>query len=231
MSFKLQHINFTSFNPPRPSGTPPFKRRGIGATVLLFCFSALLLSSFSQSFAQNRITKDAPHFVYQSSLSGAVGIGNNFTDTVTKNGNTSFEIQQLIAYQFNNYFFTGGGVGLDFWFFDNKTSTFIPIFANITVKFIDKKTSPFLFANVGYAFKWQTQRKIEEKIFWGTKAGIYFQAGAGVNLKFSEKLSLLFSGYYKVQQSANKYRETETLLLETNNQLFHFAGIKIGILY
>jgi len=32
------------FNPPRPLGTPPFKRRGIGATVLLFCSSALLLS-------------------------------------------------------------------------------------------------------------------------------------------------------------------------------------------
>jgi len=195
--------------------------------ILLFCFL-----SFQNCFAQNRLPQDVPHFVYQSSLSGAVGMGKNFTgfDTVA-NGNITFEIQQLIAYQFNNYFFTGGGVGLDFWFFDKKNSTFIPIFANVTVKLIDKKTSPFLFANVGYAFKWQTQRRVEEKIFWGTKAGIYFQGGAGVNLKFSEKLSLLFSAYYKMQQSANKYRETDSSLSETNNQLFHFAGIKIGILY
>jgi len=52
MSFKMYIINFKSLNPPRPSGTPPFKRRGISATVLLFCFSAFLLfcsSAFSQS--------------------------------------------------------------------------------------------------------------------------------------------------------------------------------------
>ncbi|MDR0206366.1 MAG: DNA repair protein RecN [Bacteroidales bacterium] len=193
----------------------------------------LIIFQFVQNcFAQNRMPQNVPHFVYQTSFSGGVGMGTNFTgyDSV-KNENITFEIQQLIAYQFNNYIFTGGGAGLDFWFFDKKTSSFIPIFANITVKLIDKKTSPFLFANVGYAFKWQTQRRVEEKIFWGTKAGFYFHGGAGVSLKFSEKLSLLFSAYYKMQQSANKYRETDSSLSETGNQLFHFAGIKIGILY
>jgi hypothetical protein len=203
-------------------------------SFLLSAFCFLLSASV---FAQMRNPlQNAPHFVYQSSLSGAVGMGRNFTglDSIG-NGNISFEIQQVIAYQFNNYFFTGGGVGLDFWFSENKsenkTSVFIPIFANATVKLMDKKTAPFLFANIGYAFKWQTQKKLEEKIFWGTKAGIYFQAGVGVNLKFSEKLSLLFSAYYKMQQSANQYRESDLLLAETENQLFHFVGIKFGILF
>jgi len=50
------HITFS--NPPRPSGTPPFKRRGIGAT--LFSFSPFLLFSFllfssSALFAQDVI--------------------------------------------------------------------------------------------------------------------------------------------------------------------------------
>jgi hypothetical protein len=195
----------------------------------IFNFQFLILNCFAQGI---RPPQDAPHFVYQSSLLGAIGMGKNFTGLDSAaNGNISFEVQQVIAYQFNNYFFTGGGVGMDFWFNEKQTSTFIPIFANATVKFMNKKTSPFMFANVGYAFKWQAQKKIEEKMFWGTKAGIYFQTGVGVNLKFSEKLSLLFSAYYKMQQSANQYRETALLLAETENQLFHFAGIKIGILF
>jgi len=172
-------------------------------------------------------------FVYQSSVSLAYGVGNIFVDStkVVANGNFSFEIQQLIAYQFNHYFFTGAGAGLDFWFCEEKTSVFIPIFANISVKFMNKKMAPFLFANIGYAFKWQVAKKLESDIFYGTKNGLYFQAGLGFNIKFSERLSLLFSPYYKLQHSVNQYRESELLLAETQNQLFHFVGVKIGLVY
>jgi len=197
-------------------------------TSYAFCF-LLSVSCFAQG---KQAPKDAPHFVYQSSLSIGFGMGNVVAQNDTlANGNISLDIQQLLAYQFNNYFFTGVGAGLDFWFYENKTSTFIPIYANATVKFADKKTAPFLFANIGYAFKWQVEKKTEDKFFYGTKAGLFFQTGVGVNLKFSEKLSILFSAYYKMQQSAVQYRVSDLLLAETNNQLFHFVGIKIGILY
>ena len=176
--------------------------------------------------------KESPHFVYQSSVSIAYGLGkiNIGLDSVP-NGNLSFEIQQTVAYQFNNNFFTGAGAGLDFWFCEKKVSTFIPIFANATVKFMDKKTAPFLFVNLGYAFKWQVEKKVEENVFYGTKAGVYLQTGAGLNLKFSEKISLLFSAYYKMQQSVVQYRVNELLLLDTKPQLFHFVGVKIAVLY
>jgi hypothetical protein len=194
-----------------------------------FCF---LLFSPCQSFAQiNKAPQDAPHFVYQSSFSFAFGLGKNYAETDTfTNSSFSLDIQQLVAFQFNNLIFTGIGAGVDLWITEKKVSTFIPIFANVTLKFMDKKSAPFIFANVGYAFKWQIAKKLEENIFFGTKAGIYFQTGLGINIKFSEKLSLLFSGYYKMQQSAIQYREG-LLLAETKNQLFHFAGIKIGLLY
>jgi len=200
--------------------------------IIAFCF---LLSAFSflPCFAQQKVApKESPHFVYQSSLSLAYGLGkiNAGFDTVP-NSNLSFEIQQVIAYQFNNYIFAGVGAGLDFWFCEKKVSAFIPIFANATVKFMDKKTAPFAFANLGYAFKWQVEKKLEENIFYGTKAGIYFQSGVGLNLKFSEKISFLFSAYYKMQQSVVQYRENELLLVDTKNQLFHFVGVKIAVLY
>jgi hypothetical protein len=195
--------------------------------------TSILLFSLISGFAQGlQSPKDSPRFVYPTSVSLSYGMGKNFTgfDTLP-NGNISVEIQQIIAYQFNNYFFTGMGAGLDFWFYDKKVSTFIPIFANITAKLMDKKTSPFVFANIGYAFKWQVEKKVEENVFYGTNAGIAFQTGLGVNVKFSDKLSLLFSAYYKMQQSAIQYRESDLLLAETKNQLFHFVGIKISILY
>jgi hypothetical protein len=196
---------------------------------LLFCFFPFCHSAFAQS---NKNAQDSPHFVYQSSVSLNYGVGKNYSlhDTFP-NSNLSFEFQQLLAYQFNSYFFTGVGAGLDVWFCEKKVSTFIPIFANATVKFINKKLAPFMFANVGYAFKWQVQKKIDEKTFYGTKAGIYFQTGLGLSVRFSEKLSLLLSANYKLQQSAIQSRENDFLLAQTKNQLFHSVGIKLGLLY
>jgi hypothetical protein len=197
-----------------------------------------LLSAFCLlqiSFAQVKINQeDAPRFVYQTSVSSSYGVGKLFAQMDTfPNSNFSLEIHQVIAYQFYKYFFTGIGVGLDFWFCDKKTSTFIPFYANVTVKFINKKMAPFLFVNIGYSFKWQVQKKLEDNLFYGTKAGLFFQTGVGLNIKFSEKLSLLFSPYYKVQQSAIQYREegSELLLAETKTQFFHFVGLRIGLLY
>ncbi|MCL1850138.1 MAG: hypothetical protein FWF70_01830 [Bacteroidetes bacterium] len=201
--------------------------------IIIFVLCFLLLLGVTSCFGQQmKAPKDAPHFVYPTSVALAYGIGNTFNGSdMVANGNISCEIQQVFAYQFTNYFFTGVGAGLDFWFYDKKTSTFIPIFANATVKLMDKKTAPFIFTNIGYAFKWQVQNPLDEDVFYGTKAGIHFQSGLGVNLKFSEKISLLFAAYYKMQQSANKFRESDLVLAETSNQLFHFIGIKISILY
>jgi len=195
----------------------------------LLCFHFGTLACFAQGIM---VPKDAPRFVYPTSLSLAYGMGSIYTGFDTQpNGNLSFEIQQILAYQFNNRFFTGVGAGLDFWFYDKKVSTFIPIFANATLKFMNNKTAPFIFASLGYGFKWQVEKKVEDFVFLGTKAGIHFQTGIGLNIKFSEKLSFLFSPYYKMQQSAVQYRESDLLLAETSNQLFHFIGIKIGLLY
>jgi len=206
----------------------------ISSFLLFSIFFFTLISGFAQGL---KPPPDAPRFVYPTSVSLAFGMGKNYItnplDTV-RNGNVSLEIQQILAYQFNSYIFVGLGAGLDFWFYEKKTSPFIPIFANATLKWIDKKTSPFIFTNIGYAFKWQVEKKLADDIFWGSQAGILFQAGLGVNLKFSDKLSVLLSAYYKMQQSKIQYRESpgSLILAESKNyQLFHFIGIKVGVLY
>jgi len=52
-------LQVTFNNPPRPSGTPPLKRMGMSATILLFCSSAFLLFCFQPAFAQKK-TKEKP---------------------------------------------------------------------------------------------------------------------------------------------------------------------------
>jgi len=198
--------------------------------------SCFLLSAFCflhACFAQVSQPRNVERFVYQSSVSLAYGVGENFGELGATFPNTNFsaEVQQLIAYQFNHYFYTGGGAGLDFWFNDKRLSVFIPIFANATVKFMEKKLSPFLYVNIGYAFKWQVEKRAEDDLLYGTKAGLYFQTGFGFNIKFSDRFSLLLSPYYKLQMSAIDYRKDELLFATTKNQLFHFLGVKIGFLY
>ena len=205
----------------------------------IFCFllfaSCFLHISFAQITPQQQQTaRNVKRFVYQTSLSMAYGVGKNYVaddDTKLPNTNFSFEAQQLIAYQFNRYFYTGGGAGADIWLTEKKISAFIPMFLNATVKFVDWKVAPYAYVNVGYAFKWQVEKKVEDDIFYGNRAGLYVQTGLGFNIAFSDNLSLLLSPYYKLQLSAVQYRENELLLVETKMQPFHFVGIKIGLLY
>lgn len=190
-------------------------------------------------FGQSKKGLSSSRFVYQTSASVSYGVGELFWgDSLSKtldscnNPNVSIEIQQILAYQFNNYVYAGVGAGLDFWIGNEKTlSVFVPIFANVTVKFMDKKTAPFLFANLGYAFKWQVEQKSDKEVFYGTKAGLFFQAGLGLNVKFSDKISLLLAPQYRLQQSAIEYRIDDFLVAETKNRLFHSVGLKVGVLF
>jgi len=50
---------------------------------------------------------------------------------------------------FDNGFFIGGGVGLNYY--QGASSTYIPIFIATKYSFLDRKLSPFVDARVGYA--------------------------------------------------------------------------------
>jgi len=67
MSFELHYVK-----PPRPSGTPPLKRRGI----LLFCSSAFLLFSFLlvpfALFSQNKPDDIIGYYLNEDPFSGAI---------------------------------------------------------------------------------------------------------------------------------------------------------------
>lgn len=175
-------------------------------------------------------------FVYMTTAGFSAGVGQlNFEEGTRSIANhiPVFDIHQLIAYQFNPYVFTGIGVGLDIW----KHTAFIPIYANVSVNFIDRKITPHWYLNVGYAFKWYISSKPEDitYVIHGSRTGLHGETGLGINIKINDKVSILVVGDYKLQDSHMRYsvnnpHEDKTTNRETH-MLYHFAGVKFSVLY
>ncbi len=104
----------------------------------------------------------------------------------------NFMISTTQGYQFNNFFFLGGGLGL-LRYIDGK-KTMMPIFAETSINLLNnKRVMPFLQARLGTV--------VGE---WG---GVYYSAICGVRLKFAQRhavsLSLIMSDHFDVESFIN----------------------------
>ena len=62
---------------------------------------------------------------------------------------TKIELSTTHGYQFNNYFFVGGGVAFNYY--TDADLYAAPIYANFRANFINKKVTPFADVKAGYA--------------------------------------------------------------------------------
>ena len=104
----------------------------------------------------------------------------------------NFMISTTQGYQFNNFFFLGGGLGL-LRYIDGK-KTIMPIFAETSINLLNnKRVMPFLQARLGTV--------VGE---WG---GVYYSAICGVRLKVAQRhavsLSLIMSDHFDVESFIN----------------------------
>ena len=104
----------------------------------------------------------------------------------------NFMISTTHGYQFNNFFFLGGGLGL-LRYIDGK-KTMMPIFAETSINLLNnKRVMPFLQARLGTV--------VGE---WG---GVYYSAICGVRLKVAQRhavsLSLIMSDHFDVESFIN----------------------------
>ena len=104
----------------------------------------------------------------------------------------NFMISTTQGYQFNNFFFLGGGLGM-LRYIDGK-KTMMPIFAGISINLLNnKRVMPFLQARLGTV--------VGE---WG---GVYYSAICGVRLKVAQShavsLSLIMSDHFDVESFIN----------------------------
>ena len=205
------------------------------STLLLY----MLLLPFRLEAQQEQKQKyQSAKFIYMSSLGYSIGVGQiKFEGRSITNDVFTISLSQLLAYQFNNYVFTGITAGLDIW---NRTA-FIPITATIGISFMDKKISPFIYLNGGYSFKWYVNSQPEHttKVIKGGAPGIYLESGLGVRFIMFPKLSIIFMLEYKAQQSTIQYSviepgETDFSNYSTNRTqkiFYHFPGAKLSFLF
>jgi hypothetical protein len=198
----------------------------------------LVLCGMMYGVCAQQSQKQESKFVYMSSLGFNSGFGNiRIPDKSVPVRNAELFLQQLLAYQFNNYVFTGIGAGINIW----KRTAFIPIYASVHVNFIDRKTSPHWYLNVGYSFKWymKTEPETLTRVIHGASTGLYGESGLGVKVKVSDKFSMMAVVNYMLQQSTIRYSVVESgepdysahATNRSQTALYHFVGFKVGFLY
>jgi len=94
------------------------------------------------------------------------------------------EISTSHGYQFNNYFYLGGGVAADFY--TDADLIAVPIFVNFRANFINKKVTPFADIKTGYSV--------------GDVEGAYVSTGIGVRFSLKGKKAINLKLEYNYQQ-------------------------------
>lgn len=219
--------------------------------ILLISICMLVLSAQAQRNKSQQISR----FLYMSSIGYSGGVGNielldyhndaflpihydeNSILKTIRNNNFNIDVNQLFAYQFNNYFYMGIGAGISFWHY----TAFVPLYLNLSVNMMDSKIAPTAYLNLGYSFKWyiSSQPEIMTRVVHGATTGPMGEFGLGVRIKLNDKLGLLLAGNYKVQHSSINYTIPDAAAGDfsafytnaSQNLLYHFAGIRLGLQY
>lgn len=124
-----------------------------------------------------------------------------------------FEFNTSHGYQFNNYLFLGGGVGLHYY--PNGISsydecTLVPIFVNFRANFINKKITPFADVKSGYSV--------------GDFEGFYASAGIGARFTLARKMALSIMVSYSYQEYEDYYYD----YYDYETYYTDGIGVKIG---
>lgn len=210
--------------------------------IILLIGTLLLLAP---AHAQRNKGHQVSRFTFMTSIGYANGVGSlnlkkpdGTSYKIVKNRIPDFQIHQLLAYQFDNYFTLGVETGFDIW----RNTAFIPVCLHLSTNMTSStKLTPLAHLNAGWAFKWYGQTKPEstDKVVHGTSWGPHGELGLGLRVRFTEKLSLAISGVYRMQFSKVGYSipvegEADYSDLYPNryqNALYHFAGVRVGIAY
>mgnify|MGYP003325970269 CR=1 FL=1 len=224
-------------------------------TLTLFLAIILFASITDVQAQRNRIPQESK-FVFMTSLAYATGAGDiqlaNFDCheallpptldasqvlKTVRNKNFNVNVEQLIGYQFNNYFYMGVGTGIDFW----QHTAFVPLYLNLSVNMMQTRVAPTAFLNLGWGFKWyiSSRPEVATRVIHGTNQGPMGEAGLGLRIQLSDKGSLLIAGTYKLQYSKIRYsivRDGEddfsaNLTNSIQPAFYHFGGVKVGIIY
>jgi hypothetical protein len=125
---------------------------------------------------------------------GALAANNNSDVNV----NTSaFSFQTVNGYKFNQWIFTGVGLGVDLY----ATETFIPVFGSLRGDFSSKgSVIPYYFIDGGYGIN--ITRNADPTI--ENAGGVLLASGIGIKVRFQNNTAFLLSAGFRIQNSTLK---------------------------
>jgi hypothetical protein len=129
-------------------------------------------------------------FVHYTEL-GPLAMSNRASNGVTT---SAFSFQTTNGYKFNQYLFTGVGVGADLY----AIQTFVPIVLSVRGDFTNRGTKiPFYFAEGGYSIN-ATSNDVAGITY---KGGNTFAVGLGLKILFQENTGFIIGAGYRFQRS------------------------------
>lgn len=122
-----------------------------------------------------------------------------------------FEVSTTHGYQFNNYLFVGGGIGIDYYTDADLTS--VPIFASFRANFTNKRITPFADIKTGYAA--------------GDVDGAFCTVGLGVRFALAKKMALNLKLEYAYLEYEQEYYYNSSYYYDDSESI-NGIGIKLG---
>ena len=166
-------------------------------SILVFSREDILKTEKLPAFGSYHAAAGA--FAHYTEL-GPLVAGKTTIDGVTT---AAFSFQTVNGYRFNQYLFTGAGIGIDLY----ATQTMIPLFASIRGDLsATASIIPFYFIDGGYAVN-ITQNSATSTDFRG---GLLYAGGIGVKIPLNRSAGFLVSFGYRYQTSSYLINNSKT---------------------
>jgi hypothetical protein len=125
------------------------------------------------------------------------------------------------GYQFNPYFLSGIGVGIEKYDFETY-----PIFGNIQYNFINARFTPFINFQGGYSFVKRNDGDIKRY------GGVLFGSEVGFKSHFNENFAFYLGFGYRYQVLSTKQTQTWSPNIDIINEItYKRLSINIGLLF
>lgn len=147
-----------------------------------------------------------------SSLRGYKGfVDAGYIFDVSDSDASKFEVTTSHGYQFNNYFYVGGGMSINHYPVEGYTS--VPLFANFRANFSNKKITPFGDFKIGYST--------------GDVSGTYVSTAIGVRFGMTRRTALNVQLEYSFQGYDDDYYKYGSIYYIEEGTANGF-GLKVG---
>jgi hypothetical protein len=129
--------------------------------------------------------------------------------------------------------FAGAGVGLDYY--NVRT---IPLFLDVRRYMLNKKNTPFAYADAGINFLWLNDSQKAEKSFPTSSPGLFYDLGIGWKLSGKNNGGFILSAGYTFKQVKEKVKymwwpaptpQLEAENYERYNYLYRRIVVKVGL--